>query len=619
LLLGAILTSLNALWMSYMEIMWNQGGASLLALSYNAVFTLVVLLAANRVVGHVGIRPLAQSEMLLLFVMLSVGTGIAASTQLLVALLAYPVHFAHLDPAYADTLLPRLPRGLMVLEARAAHDYYLGSAVLGTWPSIRPWVLPFVGWGTFVVALVCTGHCLSSLVYNQWRHQERLPFPIIQIPLMITDPAARAFRSRLFWVAFGLAGGVNVLNALAMVYPAVPALAVKRQYLELAGLPRPWSAISPLLFSFNPLLIGLEFFLPLDMLFSVFFFYWAGRMQGVWVAYTGAETTWAVDSMVAPYVREQATGLLLALILYAFWVARGRWREAYARYPMPQSVRRSAAGAAAGAGVMLGILVLAGMAAPIAALFIAVYLLIALSAARIRAHYGPPSVGLMLGAPGPVLYAALGKDVLGTQGLSSLAVTHWLGREFSGSPVPPTLEAFALMEGRRGPGLAPFLILAAAAAFATSFGIAVVTGYTYGHGTALVGGTQAYFGHEAYMLFAKRLADPMGAPKADSLIATAAGACVTLGMQGMRSRFIGFPLHPVGYAVASSYIATYVWSTAIVVWAFKWMPLRYASLKGYYQAAPFFLGLLLGEFVVGSLISLIGVVIGRPVYVFWPY
>ena len=44
-----------------------------------------------------------------------------------------------------------------------------------------------------------------------------------------------------------------------------------------------------------------------------------------------------------------------------------------------------------------------------------------------------------------------------------------------------------------------------------------------------------------------------------------------------------------------------------------------AGLKGYRRAAPFFLGLILGEFVVGSLISLLGVLLGTPTYVFWPY
>jgi len=35
--------------------------------------------------------------------------------------------------------------------------------------------------------------------------------------------------------------------------------------------------------------------------------------------------------------------------------------------------------------------------------------------------------------------------------------------------------------------------------------------------------------------------------------------------------------------------------------------------------APFFLGLVLGEFVVGSLIGLSGIMISTRMYVFWPY
>ena len=49
--------------------------------------------------------------------------------------------------------------------------------------------------------------------------------------------------------------------------------------LSMNGAPRPWSALNPVLYSLNPFLIGLEYFLPLDLLFSVFFFFWAARME----------------------------------------------------------------------------------------------------------------------------------------------------------------------------------------------------------------------------------------------------------------------------------------------------------------------------------------------------
>jgi len=71
--------------------------------------------------------------------------------------------------------------------------------------------------------------------------------------------------------------------------------------------------------------------------------------------------------------------------------------------------------------------------------------------------------------------------------------------------------------------------------------------------------------------------------------------------------------------VGSTYISYYIWSTALLVWVFKLFLLRYAGLKGYYRAAPIFLGLLLGECVVGSIIAIIGVVLGTHLYVLWPY
>jgi hypothetical protein len=619
--LGAGIAVLNAAWMTYMEIMWNQGYATLLSLFYNVVFTLVVILLLNSLIHRRSpALALTRAELLLLFIMGSVGTSLAMTTEYLMSVLAFPYHHGHLDNRWETSLFPYLPKRLTVSDPHAVKSYYLGHAELWNASALRPWLWPFVGWGIFILATVWTGICLSALVYNQWRHQEKMPFPLIQIPLMITEPRATFWRSRLFWIGFALASGINILNALNRVYPFIPPIPVKRQDLYMPGLSRPWSALSPVMYSTNPLLIGLEYFLPLDLLFSLFFFYWAGRMEGVLLDYLGFEQQAGADGMVAPYVREQAFGALMVLLLFAFWTSRRRWRESWMRYRMFLPWQGAVKGALVGAAVMVGVLLFTGMPAYLAILFVAIYLAVALSLCRIRAQYGPPVAGLLYGAPGPVLYAALGRDGIGTPGLSSLAVTHWLGREFSDEPMLPTLEGFALAERRtRTNILLLSILLAALMGYVTAFGTALVTGYRWGHASAHVSITQFYFGNEAYALFSKRLSDPVSGPHFDSLGAIGLGAVLTLVLQNLRTRFIGFPLHPVGYAVASSYISTFVWSTAMLVWLFKGLLLRYAGLKGYYVAAPFFLGLLLGEFVVGSLISLIGVLLGTEMYVFWPY
>jgi hypothetical protein len=97
------------------------------------------------------------------------------------------------------------------------------------------------------------------------------------------------------------------------------------------------------------------------------------------------------------------------------------------------------------------------------------------------------------------------------------------------------------------------------------------------------------------------------------------GGALTLLLQSPRIRFLGFLFHPVGSALSSTYVSSFLWSTAAFTWLLKLLLFRYSGLKGYRIATPFFLGLILGEFVVGSLISLWGVLQNTRMYVFWPY
>jgi hypothetical protein len=257
----------------------------------------------------------------------------------------------------------------------------------------------------------------------------------------------------------------------------------------------------------------------------------------------------------------------------------------------------------------------------IAPLFLAVYLVVMTALTRVRAQFGPPAAGLLLAAPGPALVGLVGTEAFGATGLHGVALLHWLGREFAGHPMPHQLEGFriAAVRGISYSVMIRAILVGALVGLITAFWGILHLSYLLGQGTAKVAGTQQYFGREAYALLAARLADPVGGPRPDSVVAMLAGAGVTLGLQALRMRFVGFPLHPVGYALCSTYVSSFLWSTALVTWSVKLLLFRYAGLRGYRAATPFFLGLLLGEFVLGSLISLSGVLLGIRMYVFWPY
>ena len=256
----------------------------------------------------------------------------------------------------------------------------------------------------------------------------------------------------------------------------------------------------------------------------------------------------------------------------------------------------------------------------VAILFVGLYLVVVFSLTHIRAQYGPPTAGLFLAGPGPMLYDMVGRNGLGVQALASFVPAHWIAREYAIDTTPATLEGFALTARRVRPGsLVALVLVAAVVGYVATSGTMLVIGYKYGCSTAKTAGVQTYLGREACQLFSANMSDSTSGMHVINVMAMMMGAAVTLALQALRTRFVSFPLHPVGYALASTYTSTFLWSTALVTWLFKSLLLRYTGLKGYRGAAPFFLGLLLGEFIVGGVISLAAVFTGVSLYVFWPY
>ncbi|MGC8835129.1 MAG: DUF6784 domain-containing protein, partial [Armatimonadota bacterium] len=106
-------------------------------------------------------------------------------------------------------------------------------------------------------------------------------------------------------------------------------------------------------------------------------------------------------------------------------------------------------------------------------------------------------------------------------------------------------------------------------------------------------------------------------PNLQALAAMGIGFAFTMTLMALRMRFYWWPFHPVGYAVSSSWSLHVMWLPLLIAWALKLLILRYGGLKTYMQWMPLFFGLILGEFVVGSLWTIIGIVFNIPSYGFW--
>ncbi|MCX8053233.1 MAG: hypothetical protein N3B12_05445 [Armatimonadetes bacterium] len=61
-----------------------------------------------------------------------------------------------------------------------------------------------------------------------------------------------------------------------------------------------------------------------------------------------------------------------------------------------------------------------------------------------------------------------------------------------------------------------------------------------------------------------------------------------------------------------------LWLPLFIAWVIKLVILRYGGLKLYRRALPFFLGVILGECIVGSFWTIWGISTHVPSYAFWP-
>jgi hypothetical protein len=138
--------------------------------------------------------------------------------------------------------------------------------------------------------------------------------------------------------------------------------------------------------------------------------------------------------------------------------------------------------------------------------------------------------------------------------------------------------------------------------------------YRYGAGAAFFQGQ--LFGMEAYNRLNNWLTLPQKA-HSGAQIATALGFAITWALMWLRNRFHGFLLHPIGFAISGSWAMNLVWLPLALAWFIKLLVVRYGGLQLYRQLLPFFLGLILGEAVVGMGWSLIGVLFNIPTYSFW--
>ena len=633
-----MLTPVNVLWVLHMEHIDMRGPyPSEMSLFFNVVFLLFFVALGNIALGR--LRPrwaLNQGELIIVYIMLATSTALSGldGMQTLLPVITHGFWFATPENRY-DQLLTDAPRWLVVADKGILSGYYNGSSTLYQWPIIRAWLTPILWWLGFIVVLVFAMISLSVIVRAQWADRERLTFPIIQLPLAVTEPASQLWRNSLLWVGLAVAGSVDLLNGLHYLYPSIPYL----QVAPTSGNPGandiarffpdlPWSAIGWLPVTFYPAVIGIAFLVPLDILFScVFFFFW-WKLMFVIAAMLGVSEGWRSlnAESVFPYALNQMFGGYMAIAIGPLLIGRSyfkaMWRRIIGRPSEVSgagegmSYRLAAFGLVMGFGLLIWFSVHGGLSLRLAILYFAIYGLLCLAVARVRAEFGSPVHDLYGAGPGQTITYVAGTAGIRQQDLVMLGILWWFNRTYIDHPIGTTIEGVQMAHRSRSSSRALVWAIVLATVFSaiaffwgwlhSAYATGVSSGWAGGdwRGDEMIQGLQGWIQNPTQ-------------PNLGALLGISAGYAITMLLVLARTTFIAWPFHPVAYALSANWFTHLVWLPMLIAWTVKSLTLRYGGLQAYRKALPLFYGLILGESVIGCGWSIVGLLTGRQTYSFW--
>lgn len=623
--IGCGLIPLLALWVVQSELIWYSGHSTAISLFFHVTFVIFLL-----ALGNLGIKrrwpqaALTPAELMTIYAMLAIAGTFCSHDllQVMIPMLGFPKYFANPQNNWETVLLQYIPKWAYLSSGQEAMTgLAVGNSSLYRPDVLLAWVAPLAFWFTFLMALMGALLCMNIFFRYQWTEREKLSFPVIQIPMLLATDLGKLLKSRLFWIAFGIAGGIDLINGLSFFYPNIPMIPIVKAFsFRDYFLERPWSAIAGTEVNLYPFVIGLTFFMPTDLAFSCWFFYIFFRLELVLTSALGM-----TDLPGFPFLTEQSGGGYIAIGLLAIWLSRRHLLRVF----------RTIMGRPNGADDTLeplryrtafilflacwGLLVVQGMMLGgswyLMVIFFAIFFLYSLAIARMRAELGPPAHDLHNMGPETLIMNAAGTQDLSKGNIAAFTMFYWFNRAYRAHFSPHSMEAFKLAQMTRvaSRSMMKAIVIAVVVGALAAIWAVLHSLYVHGYSGRIAGDA---FASEAWGKMAVLVTFPQK-PKVAATLATLFGLGFSLLLGALRMRFTWWLWHPVGYATATTWSMDKLWFCIFLGWIAKALITRYGGAQLYRKALPFFVGLVMGEFTVGSLWLIFGSVAKMSVYHFW--
>ncbi|MAG85528.1 hypothetical protein CMK10_15370 [Candidatus Poribacteria bacterium] len=549
---------------------------------------------------------LSPAELITIWCMMLVAAGIpsAGFIRYHLWMLVSPYYFATPENDWKSLFFHHLPESIMVTEPKAVKYFYEGLPAGEPVPWLV-WLKPALAWSAYALLTFISLTSLSVILRKQWVEHERFSFPLVKLPTeMVAIPSTSQrlnafFRNPVMWFGAALPILIHLLNGLQRHYPNLPFIPLHFTLNPLL-IDKPWSAMRSLSILIYPSIIGFTYLLSLDVSFSFWFFYLLYKLQSVVVLASGAPFSgWTLAN-------RQEMGGYISLIIFVFWLARrhvwGVICKAFSHQPQIDDSNEPLTYRVALVALILSTYLIALLSSIIGLSFwLAVGVMLCFYMMAIVLTWMVTDGGflflLAIFRPSDYLMIAFGSARFRDQDHTILTFEKTMMfdlREFIMPHVMNSFKASDAVQLRR-----PQLMLAMFLAMVVGLGVAYYSGLMtwYHKGGHNMG---YWFDPEPW----NRLTTYLNFPRQTAWLEL---SFIGLGMLVMgllifmRYRFLWWRVHPLGYAMTTSWAPFTVWSSFFIGWICKTVILKIGGFKLFRQCQPFFLGMVFGEALIGGM------------------
>jgi hypothetical protein len=578
----------------------------------SAILFVFVLFGVNPVLRLINRNlELNRNELLLVFVLLFCAVPMSTSgfATSFTASLATPWFYATDGNQWHEKIIPHLPLWLYPSDYEPIEWFWRGKPP-GKPSPYASWLPSIMHWSIMLAAIYGGMVALGSILRKQWVENERLNFPLMEIPCVLTEGFERGLRippvlrNRLFWIGFMLPVALYSTHILHGIDPAFPRINfIGKDILRV----RPTENWIEYRIHLLPVIVGFGYLVNRDILLSVWLFGILVYFEKNAMKTLGYSPGSAMpnEDYNNPALAFQSTGALAVYVFAGLYMARTHLKEVFKQAVFGRSSLDDAAEVLGyRSSLILLFLCLAtawvfalkmGMTPLVATTLLCALYIVYLAVTRFIIEgglmlYGTPSavIGVVV-----AMYGAAGMKGACFGGLVAFAaINSDTGTGF----MPAFVNSLKLGDGRSFKRRA--ILQAAVIGVVLGAAVSLWATMRYGYENGVVNSSAWGMKDHGVGLITKMLHAQESIPYPDKSVRLAwagIGGAVMLLITIGRYTFSWWPIHPIGFAICTGIGIQISLFALFVAWASKTVLLKIGGVPLYTKAKPFFYGLLLGH------------------------